>query len=114
MQFYLVYIREAHPSDGWHPDKTVVVKDPATLDERTEVASTCVANLNLPFPALLDQMDNKAGLDYDAWPDRFYLIDSAGAIAWHSGPGPKGFKPALLREAVETLLAAPPAPPPTR
>ncbi len=112
MQFYLVYIREAHPADGRNPDKTIVVKDPTTDTERAEVASSCVADLNLPFPALLDKMDNKAGLDYDAWPDRFYLIDPAGAIAWYSGPGPAGFKPALLRQAIAGLLAAlPPAPP---
>lgn len=117
MQFYLVYIREAHPSDGWHPDKTIVVKDPTTDTERAEVAGTCVANLNLPFPAVLDKMDNKVGLDYDAWPDRFFLIDPAGVIAWHSAPGPAGFKPDLLRQAIFDLLAAP-APaeptPPTR
>lgn len=39
---------------------------------------------------------------YAGWPDRLYVIDREGRVAYKSGPGPFGFKPA----AVETTLVA--------
>ena len=109
MQFYLVYIREAHPIEAWRPDPVVVVNDPVTDEERAEIASACVINLKLPFPALVDRMENRVGREYCAWPDRLYLIDETGRIAYKSGLGPRGFRPAELGEAIAVLLSQAPA-----
>jgi len=37
---------------------------------------------------------------YTGWPDRIYLIDPQGKIAYKSKPGPFGFKPEELAAAL--------------
>ena len=37
---------------------------------------------------------------YTGWPDRLYLIDANGRMAYKSMPGPFGFEPDLLRAAL--------------
>ena len=41
---------------------------------------------------------------YTAWPERLYLIDRDGRIAYKSAPGPFGFKPAALEAALTQLV----------
>jgi hypothetical protein len=43
---------------------------------------------------------------YVAWPDRLYLIDSAGKIAYKGGPGPTGFKVGELPAVLEVLVGS--------
>ena len=108
VEFLLVYIREAHPTDGWqvpvNQREGVLFADPKTAEERQEVASACVRKLDIHFPALLDNMQNTTELAYTAWPDRFYLVDRQGKIAWKGDPGPAGLRPADLETAIEKLL----------
>ena len=54
------------------------------------------------MPALIDSDDNGVNRAYAAWPDRLYVVDRDGKIAYKGGPGPRGFKPA----DVETWLKA--------
>ncbi len=100
-----MYIREAHPAGSARPDPKVKVDDPETLDERCDVAKRCLADLGLEIPTLIDGMDDAAERAYDAWPDRLYLVDADGKIAYRSGPGPRGFKPEELEAALKTLFA---------
>ena len=106
---YVVYIREAHPSDGWQMRKNerdgVLFKQPKSLMERIKVASSCQAGLKIDMPIIVDKMDNKAEKDYAAWPDRLYVIDLEGKIAYKSGPGPRGFKPRVAEPVVKKLAA---------
>lgn len=107
MEFYLVYIQEAHASDGWQMEineKEEVIYDyPKDYDERLGVASTCSTKLGIEFPALVDTIDNKTEIAYTAWPDRLYLIDSSGRITFKSEAGPFGFKTDLLSKALESV-----------
>jgi type I thyroxine 5'-deiodinase len=41
------------------------------------------------------------------WPDRMYVIDRDGKIAYKSKPGPFGFKPAEVEDVLRRI--APPA-----
>ena len=45
MDFYVVYIQEAHPSDEWqvaiNEDEDVVFAQPQTFEEREAVAQAC-------------------------------------------------------------------------
>ena len=54
----------------------------------------------MKIPTLLDKIDNKTATDYASIPDRLYLVGKDGKIAWAGGPGPKGFQPDELREAI--------------
>jgi peroxiredoxin len=56
------------------------------------------------LPAVLDEFGNSTEAAYTGWPDRLYLIDSRGRIAYNSKPGPFGFQADELKEALVTLL----------
>lgn len=107
MEFYLVYIQEAHASDGWQMainEKEKVIYDyPKDYDERSNTASACSAKLGIEFPALVDTIDNKTEAAYTAWPDRLYLIDISGQIVFKSEPGPFGFKVEGISRALGSL-----------
>ena len=103
-----MYILEAHPSDVWQMQSNikdkVVFSSPKSLDERAEVAGSCVRKLGIKFPAVLDEFGNSTERAYTGWPDRLYLIDAAGRVVYKSKPGPFGFKPDDLRAAVANLV----------
>jgi Iodothyronine deiodinase len=82
----------------------VVFASPKDEDERESVAGTCVRKLGIEFPAVVDEFSNSTELAYTGWPDRIYLIDGQGKVAFKSRPGPFGFKPDQLRAALERLL----------
>jgi hypothetical protein len=104
VQFLVVYITEAHPSDVWQMESNVrdqvVFASPKNEEERALVAGACVRKLGIKIPAVLDEFGNSTERAYTGWPDRMYLIDSQGRIAYKSKPGPFGFKPAELEAAV--------------
>jgi len=103
--FLIVYILEAHPTDVWQSESNVKEKiafaSPKDYQEREFVAGSCVRKLGIKFPAVLDGFDNSVEKAYTGWPDRIYLIDKQGRIAYKSKPGPFGFKPEELKAAME-------------
>ena len=110
MAFFVVYIREAHPTDGWQVESnerdSVLYKQPTTLAERTEIANTCAQRLDLSIPTLIDDMENSTDLKYYALPDRLYLVGRDGRIAYRGAPGPFGFVAAEFGQAIEHYLAS--------
>ncbi len=104
MAFLAVYILEAHPSDVWQMQSNIkdkiVFASPKDYEERAFVAGACVRKLGIKFPAVIDGFDNTTEKAYTGWPDRIYLIDAQGRIAYKSKPGPFGFKPQELRAAL--------------
>jgi hypothetical protein len=63
---------------------------------------------------LVDSIDDAVGARYSGMPSRLYLIDRQGKVAYKSGRGPFGFKPAELEHSLVLLLAeADPAAPTT-
>lgn len=107
MQFYAVYILEAHPSDVWQMESnvrdSVVFTSPKNIAERENVAGMCVRKLGIKFPALVDDFSNRTEQAYTGWPDRIYLIDKNGRVAYKSLPGPFGFHPDELRSELAKL-----------
>jgi hypothetical protein len=108
--FYVVYIEEAHPIDAWQDDDNIKAKiflrSTRTLAERCAVAGTCLTKLGIEFPAIVDDEANSTERAYTAWPDRLYVIDRDGRVAYKSKPGPFGFKPDGVRSTLEKLLPA--------
>jgi len=105
--FLAVYILEAHPSDVWQMESNikdkVVLASPKDYEERSLVAGACVRKLGIKFPAVIDGFENSTEKAYTGWPDRIYLIDAKGRVAYKSRPGPFGFRPQELRSALEHL-----------
>ena len=106
--FFVVYIKEAHPEDGWVLGRNrradVSVQDPTTNQERGDVAQTCLVRMRIGIPVLIDGIDNAAASAYGGWPDRLYLIGRDGRIAFQGGEGPFGFKPPDLEAAIRLEL----------
>jgi hypothetical protein len=86
----------------------VVIASPKTEEERAFVAGACVRKLGIEFPAVLDEFGNSTEQAYTGWPDRIYLIDSQGRIAYKSKPGPFGFRPDLLETALSQTIRTEP------
>ena len=106
--FFIVYIREAHPEDGWvladNRREEIALDDPTTLDERADAAAACARRLRTSIPILLDDVDDTVASAYGGWPDRLYLIGRDGSVAFQGEVGPFGFKPEELAHAIEVEL----------
>jgi type I thyroxine 5'-deiodinase len=82
----------------------VVFASPKTDGERVNVAASCVRNLGIRFPALIDGIENTVERQYTGWPDRLILIGADGRVVYVSEPGPFGFHPARLEAALRRVL----------
>ncbi len=107
VEFIVVYIREAHPEDGWvvtpNRDADIAFLDPVDNEARQEAAAMCAINLKIRMPVVVDDVDDQIASHYGALPDRLYLIGRGGDIAFQGEPGPWGFDPEKLAEAIENL-----------
>jgi Iodothyronine deiodinase len=108
VHFLAVYIREAHPEDGWilpeNRRSGLAVHEPSTDEERHTVASTCATKLRMKMPMVFDGLDNAVASTYGGWPDRLYLVGRDGRIAFQGEEGPFGFKPEELAKAIDKEL----------
>jgi len=108
VQFYLIYIREAHPAQGWQVPNNliedIIYDEPATDEERTEVASACQINLGLELPMLVDRIDNDIDKKYVGLPMRQFLIDENGKIVYAGKKGPFGWDDEGFEDTLKELL----------
>jgi hypothetical protein len=106
--FLGVYVREAHPTDGWRQEsndiKQIALPQPLSKDDRLTVAKQCCSTLQITMPLLVDEMDDRVGHAYSGMPDRIYVIDRAGRVAYKGGRGPFGFKPREMEQSLLMLL----------
>ena len=106
--FVMVYVREAHPTDGWRMESNdrvgAITAQPKSYEERADVAQKCGRLFNIGFPMLVDTIDDTVGARYSGMPGRLYVIDKSGKVAFKSGRGPYLFKPAELEQSLVLLL----------
>ena len=106
--FYVVYIAEAHAVDEWQLASNEAAdirwQQHTQFSERLTAAKICAQELQLRMPTLVDSMDNAANTLFAAWPERIYIIDKGGTVAYRGGYGPYDFDPAEAQQALETLL----------
>jgi hypothetical protein len=95
--FITVYIREAHPFDEWQMDSNlkdgVCYRQPRTTQDRVRIAAEFVERFHFEIPLLVDPIDDRANTIYAGWPERLYVVDEAGRIAYKGKPGPFGYHP---------------------
>ncbi len=107
VEFVVVYIREAHPEDGWvitsNREQEIAFNDPTNNAERMEAALSCAIRLQIKMPVVVDDIDDNIASAYGALPDRLYLIGKGGKVAYQGEPGPWGFEPAKLADAIGKL-----------
>jgi Iodothyronine deiodinase len=106
--FIGVYVREAHPTDGWatasNEKAGICFAQPTNFSERIDVATKCCTLLKMTIPLLIDSMDDRVGHSYSGMPDRLYLIDREGTVAYKGGRGPMGFKSGEMEQSLIMLL----------
>jgi hypothetical protein len=100
--FLTVYVREAHPTDEWQMKSNVkddvCYAQPKTLEQRVAIARDFTARFKFLLPFGIDEMGNVADAAYAAWPERLYVIDETGHVAYRGGMGPFNYKPAEVRD----------------
>lgn len=77
---------------------------PTTTEERTDIAAKCSSALKMTIPLLVDGIDDAVGRAYSGMPDRLYLLDKKGRVAYKGGRGPFGFKAPELEQSIAMLL----------
>jgi alkylhydroperoxidase family enzyme len=114
VEFIAVYVREAHPTDGWrmasNDSAGISIKQPLNVEERTGVARRCCSSLKISMPLVVDEMDDRVGQAYSGMPDRLFVIDCKGRVAYKGGRGPFGFKPGEMEQSLLMLLLEKEAP----
>jgi len=103
-EFFAVYIKEAHPTDGWASGGNrragIDIAQAKKFSERVAAARQCCGALQMQVPLIVDGIDNRVGEAYSGFPDRLYLIDIDGKVAYKGGRGPFGFIPQELEQAL--------------
>jgi hypothetical protein len=100
--FLMVYVREAHPADGW--SMGVDIKQPRTIEERVGVAERFYKQVRPSIPVLVDELNDPVGHAYSGMPSRLYVIDAKGTVVFKNGRGPFGFKTGELEQALVMAL----------
>lgn len=90
--FLTIYIREAHPEDGWRVEinhaQGVTYDQPKTADQRADIARVCLTRHGIRMPMALDTMNDDIEKLYSGAPERLYIIDADGIVQYRSNRGP--------------------------
>ncbi|PKB59672.1 MAG: hypothetical protein BZY83_00615 [SAR202 cluster bacterium Casp-Chloro-G2] len=109
IEFFVVYVQEAHPTDGWQTDSNVeegvLLRQHQSYEEREEAAQSCTIGLHISLPTLVEEMDNAIDEAYGAAPERLYLIGKDGKVVYHGGAGPHLFDLEELDGAIQKMQA---------
>jgi hypothetical protein len=93
----------------------VCYAQPKNLAQRVAIANDFIKRFNYPIAFGIDDIDNAAEAAYSAWPERLYVIDESGRIAYRGGMGPFHYDPEDVRAWLASRYGAvkhdaPPAP----
>jgi len=102
--FWWIYVREAHPTDGTRPSREVKIAQHKSLEDRKKAASSCVKDLKLEIPQLIDDMKNTVATAYYGSPDRLFILSPDATIAYRGDKGPRGFNVTEMEESLMKLL----------
>lgn len=80
------------------------VEQPQSQERRREVATGCRAGLELELPVLVDDMGDTVAKAYNAMPDRLFILDAGGRVAYRGDRGPRGFKVDEMEAALARFL----------
>jgi alkylhydroperoxidase family enzyme len=82
----------------------ISIAQPRDVGERKAVAVRCCSSLKMRMPLLVDDLFDTVGHTYSGMPDRLYVIDRDGRVAYKSGRGPFGFKPGEMEQSLALVL----------
>ena len=80
----------------------VCYAQPKTLDQRVAIANDFTKRYKYSVPFGIDEMSNAANDAYAAWPERLYILDEHGRVAYKGGNGPFKYDPKEVRAWLAT------------
>jgi peroxiredoxin len=92
VEFFLVYIREAHPGDE--------VSAHESYDDKVEAAELLRNEEDVEIPILVDDVDGSIHRKYGQMPNSTYIIDKSGSVAFRS----LWTRPQIISNVLEELL----------
>ena len=93
VEFFVVYVREAHPGEN--------VPAHESFDDKVEAAELLRDEEDVEMPILVDDVDGSIHRKYGQMPNSTYIIDKSGAVAFRS----LWTRPNIVADALEELLA---------
>ncbi|HXY39649.1 MAG TPA: tetratricopeptide repeat protein [Vicinamibacteria bacterium] len=106
VEFRLVYIREAHPQGEWQSTinarQGVSLAEARSPGERGEHAALCRERLQIPYQAVVDDMDGRAEKAFSAFPSHAFVLDGTGKVTYATPLDEESLQP----EALAAALAA--------
>ena len=109
MEFFFIYVRKAHPTDGWQVDANVeegiLFRQHQSIEERDEAAGSCTVGLQIQLPTLIEGIDNGIDDAYGAAPVRQYVIGKDGVVTYHGGAGPHFLDLDDWSEAIKSTIS---------
>ncbi len=75
----------------------VCYAQPKTLEQRIAIGNDFTKRYKYTVPFGIDEMSNAANDAYAAWPERLYIVDESGRIAYKGGNGPFNYDPKEVR-----------------
>uniref|UniRef100_A0A673AYB1 Iodothyronine deiodinase n=1 Tax=Sphaeramia orbicularis TaxID=375764 RepID=A0A673AYB1_9TELE len=98
--FLVVYIEEAHPSDGWvSTDAPYQIPKHRCLEDRLRAAQLMLAEVP-GSNIVVDDMDNSSNAAYGAYFERLYIVRDE-RVVYQGGRGPEGYRISELRNWLE-------------
>jgi thiol-disulfide isomerase/thioredoxin len=108
VEFLGIYVREAHPTDGWVLDGNTKAginePQPTNQTQRLAVAQKYCDTVKPNYPLLVDEMDDRVTRAYSGTPNRLYIVDRDGRVVYKSGRGPRGYRTEQLEQSLALLL----------
>ena len=107
--FAIVYIEEAHPTDGWlYPAVEHFIPQPTQLSERLAAARVldgeiARAGRAREVPLVVDGMENRASAAFGALPERLVIVRD-GHVLFIGGPGPEEYDLGEAEAALKRCL----------
>ncbi|CAB1432558.1 unnamed protein product [Pleuronectes platessa] len=95
--FSVVYIEEAHPSDGWvSTDAPFQIPKHRCLEDRLRAAQLLLSEVP-GSSVVVDNMDNSSNAAYGAYFERLYIVRDE-RVVYQGGRGPEGYQISGLRD----------------
>jgi len=92
VEFFLVYVREAHPGENLPAHES--------YDDKERAAELLRDEEEVEMPILVDDVDGSIHRDYGRMPNSTYIIDKSGRVAFRA----LWTRPSVIREALDELL----------
>ena len=92
VEFFLVYVREAHPGEE--------VPAHESYDDKVRAAELLRDEEDVDIPVIVDDVDGRIHRDYGKMPNSTYIIDKSGRVAFRA----LWTRPSIIHDALDELL----------